>query len=280
MTDFSSASYWAPRLAAELDAGGFEWLAGPAAVDFAERVVLDHLARRGGAGASSAADTNSATAAKPGTRAVSDTPVDPAMPADSAAHTSDDSCADSSRLRILHFGAGSSSLGPDLAARLAARGVCADIIDADYVDLPALPAASTSSSVTLARARIDVLDPAALASAIRERSAFDVVIDKSVADAISCGVAVRAPAGGAEANIEVEPLVALLANLHAATNAHATWASISYSGTRYDDLGPEDGWAILEKTLLAQVSGQPRLVDGRTVYEPETGVWGWVLERV
>lgn len=66
--------------------------------------------------------------------------------------------------------------------------------------------------------------------------------------------------------------------------------SVSYSPIRYDflsDIGNDDsyGWKVVRKEMVAMTSipeGR-RVQDGdqeRIVYEPETGVWMYVLERV
>jgi hypothetical protein len=120
---------------------------------------------------------------------------------------------------------------------------------------------------------------------------WDFIIDKSTADAVSCGTLIN----------DLEPLILLLRNIAKVTPQGTRWISISYSANRYDCLLPtrdfvdkladgEDtiggyGWKVLERRFLASTS----LPEGRrwkddkgverVVYEPETGVWGWVLER-
>jgi hypothetical protein len=147
-----------------------------------------------------------------------------------------------------------------------------------------------------------------------EGRGWDFVIDKSTSDAISCGPLIPLPlsesSSRASANdhidididTDVEPLEVLLVNMAKVTRKGGKWISISYSEKRYACLitkpgsavsqgsrggeGEGYGWKVLEKRFLASTS----LPEGRrwrdkqgverVVYEPETGVWRWVLERI
>jgi hypothetical protein len=147
-----------------------------------------------------------------------------------------------------------------------------------------------------------------------EGRGWDFIIDKSTSDAISCGPLIPLPlsefSARASANdhididTDLEPLEVLLANMAKVTRKGGKWISISYSEKRYACLttcskpgsfvsqglgggeGEGYGWRVLDKRFLASTS----LPEGRrwrdkqgverVVYEPETGVWGWVLERI
>ena len=167
------------------------------------------------------------------------------------------------------------------------------VVDSDYV----------AESITLPNARqilnLNALDLLDLGK--KSGGGWDLIIDKSTADAISCGPLID----------DIEPINVLCNNMAEVTRKGTRWISISYSPTRFsflsattatsgqdgDGAGINDvmriegeggrvGWKVLEKRFLASTS----LPEGRrwkdesgverVVFEPETGVWGWVLERV
>lgn len=163
---------------------------------------------------------------------------------------------------------------------------------------------------------LDCLDLDDLATKSRivlgEGRGWDFIIDKSTSDAISCGPLIPLPLSQSSAragandcidiDTDVEPLEVLLGNMAKVTRKGGRWISVSYSEKRYACLisnpgtlvphesgvgeGEGYGWKVLEKRFLASTS----LPEGRrwrdeqgverVVYEPETGVWGWVLERI
>ena len=166
------------------------------------------------------------------------------------------------------------------------------VVDSDYV----------AESITLSTPR-PILNLNALdISDLRKNSegGWDLIIDKSTADAISCGPLIG----------DTEPINVLCNNMADVTKKGTRWISISYSPTRFSFLstisggngngagikdetrikeeegGGGGGLKVLEKKFLASTS----LPEGRrwkdesgverVVFEPETGVWGWVLERV
>ena len=167
------------------------------------------------------------------------------------------------------------------------------VVDSDYV----------AESITLPNSRqilnLNALDLSDLQN--KSEGRWDLIIDKSTADAISCGPLID----------EIEPINVLCNNMAEVTKTGTRWISISYSPTRFTFLsaikatsgrngdgaeindvmkiegeGGGGGWKVLEKRFLASTS----LPEGRrwkdasgverVVFEPETGVWGWVLERV
>jgi len=196
-----------------------------------------------------------------------------------------------------------------------------EVIDSDYV----------AESITLPSNRpilnLNALDLSDLLA--KSDIPWDLIIDKSTADAISCGPLIG----------EVEPIHVLCENLGQVTKKGTRWISISYSPTRFSFLptseasgseasaseaksgsgasGSEEksgsggderqgeiestdivngeggkrgegtkGWKLIERKFLASTSlpeGRRWKDEGgveRVVFEPETGVWGWVLERI
>jgi hypothetical protein len=199
-------------------------------------------------------------------------------------------------IKCLHLGCGTSTLGMELEEALKQRigdKVDVQVVDSDYV----------SESITLSTPRpilnLNALDLSDLRN--KSEGGWDLITDKSTADAISCGPLIG----------DVEPINVLCSNMAEVTKKGTRWISISYSPTRFsflsatkttsgangdgggirDELriegeGGGGGWKVLEKKFLASTSlpeGR-RWIDEsgveRVVFEPETGVWGWVLERV
>lgn len=109
---------------------------------------------------------------------------------------------------------------------------------------------------------------------------WDILVDKSTADAIACGEPVTVALGDGSAPKTAEPIEVLCRNLHRVTSEGATWLCISYSSSRFDFLagaGKQHGWRVRSKAPVSLTeSAQTEAV----VHRPETGTWGWVLERV
>ena len=197
--------------------------------------------------------------------------------------------------KCLHLGCGTSTLGLELEEAL--RRTIGDKVDIQLVDSDYV-----AESITLSTPRpilnLNALDIFDLRS--KSEGGWDLIIDKSTADAISCGPLIG----------DIEPINVLCSNMAEVTKRGTRWISISYSPTRFSFLNAtkttsggngvgagtryeakreregEGGWKVLEKRFLASTS----LPEGRrwkdesgverVVFEPETGVWGWVLERV
>lgn len=184
-------------------------------------------------------------------------------------------------IKCLHIGCGTSDLGKELEDALKEKlrsmvsnvEVDVQVIDSDYVAESIQPSANPS----LEPRQILPLDGLNLSDLMHKspEPGWDLIIDKSTADAISCGPLIDS----------IEPLQILLHNLAQVTKKGTRWISISYSATRFSHLEQGDGWKVIEKRFLASTS----LPEGRrwkdasgverVVFEPETGVWGWVLER-
>ena len=316
--DFSSADYWTTRFLAEKS---FEWL-----VSSAQIIPLVR---------SSIHDVGSLSA--------------------------NDHKGDGDIVNILHFGCGTSSLGSDIHEALAVEGDRSkfNLVDGDY-------AASTIETEhrTVPLVEIDVMDHESLESKTRQLckckgrngdrddtsgtsiedgkdnrkgedseyddeggdELWDILVDKSTADAICCGPDIPLkspllphPIGSQEeqsvfgpSSEMVQPIIVLCRNLARVTKRGGRWISISYSSSRFDHLtnphhlndlthphNPNsassptfsmnekvDGsWRVIEKEAIPNGSPTTREVDDgrgglRIVYEPETSVWVYILERV
>ncbi|WVW84450.1 hypothetical protein I302_106484 [Kwoniella bestiolae CBS 10118] len=224
-------------------------------------------------------------------------------------------------LNILHFGSGTSSLGPSfqhhLDTRQKGKGKAkqVQVYDSDYVPTP-----TTTSSSVVPFLLLDVLSLSSLMQNLPGggEEKWNLVIDKSTCDAISCGgaLSIDGPSifevgldeeGRVIASIS-DPIERLLYNLSQVTQTGGRWISISYSSNRFDNYlsdwpsahkqehekGHGDnekeikyGWILLKRQMISttyipsgRVVKDPRTGEERVVHEPETGVWMYVLERV
>lgn len=170
------------------------------------------------------------------------------------------------------------------------------VVDADYV-LPSLLSSRVVSVV-----QVDMLDIVSLKGVTEGQ--WDLVIDKSTADAISCGPSITRPTSALSSETHsVPPLEVLCDNLARVTRKGGRWLSISYSATRFEHVLPiptgtsamdsasdsaepvSPTWRLVVKQPLTTASmPEGRVIpDGkgfRTVYEPETPIWLYILERV
>jgi hypothetical protein len=320
--DFSSKEYWQTRFGRET---AFEWLARseiivPIVAQTAEDVLRQ---RKGGASTHR-----------------------PESQESSGGELTEGRDERREGLRILHFGCGSSNLGSDVKTYLdqhfaldpsttveeASRGPSTPAIDIQVIDADYVPP-DLLSSRPIPVIQLDVLDPESLRGARAQYGQWDLVIDKSTADAISCGpnlprsileedLLATTPGTLADDSLAgqdvpkgsaveprphgedlVEPIEVLCANLARVTSKGGKWISISYSASRFahipfpgSSLGgttetanggmetQRPGWKVLEKRPVASTSmPEGRVVrDGkgfRTVYEPDTPVWIYILER-
>ena len=141
---------------------------------------------------------------------------------------------------------------------------------------------------------------------------WDLLLDKSTADAISCGPDMPLPIfPSSSATVDgiassdssdnacgplVEPIIALCQTLAHATRKGGRWICISYSSTRFDHLSQrstsveeddleEPGWKLLSKSPVDGFTDSspstPLSAEGeRVVYTPQVNVWAYVLERI
>lgn len=273
--DFSSKTYWEHRFEKESE---FEWLA-------RSDVILPLVLRL-------VEEVRSAT-----DRRASDLHVHASHDAPIDAHVNSRS---DKAFRVLHFGCGSSNLGSEIHQHLSENSIPAEVIDADYVPTTAL----STRSVPLIQ--LDVLDASSIAQTTKEDGLWDLLVDKSTADAISCGPSIprlctsnsNTPSSvaldsGCQDGPLLPPIEVLCDNLARATRPGGRWISISYSASRFDHLlghssteaRNSHSWRIVEKVSLGSTSlPEGRVVvDGkgnsRTVYEPETPTWAYILER-
>jgi hypothetical protein len=192
----------------------------------------------------------------------------------------------STPISILHFGCGSSTLGVDLQRHL---GDGAVVSDADYASssLYARESASTLPDCTHPPRQVplfdvDVLDLDSMRS-IAPADGWDLVVDKSTADAISCAppLPISLPSQATPSAAQVEALEVLCSNLGAVASCHCRWVSISYSATRFDFLThqPVGGWRVVSKFPARLQPTTSTKEEGHIVHQPVTGTWVWVLAR-
>ncbi|WVQ65987.1 uncharacterized protein L199_004165 [Kwoniella botswanensis] len=203
-------------------------------------------------------------------------------------------------LNILHFGSGTSSLGSSLqryfdsaksTSKTKAKGKSRDkvqVYDSDYVPTPQ---SSHPSDVNVPFILLDVLSLQSLKSNTPEGK-WDLIIDKSTCDAISCGGPLprsTVDQGEEEENGSLSNRIErLLYNLSKVTKVGGRWISTSYSSNRFDDeIYTKYGWKLIKKQMISttyipggRIVKDPRSGEERVVHEPETGVWIYVLEKV
>ncbi|WVQ80617.1 hypothetical protein IAT38_002722 [Cryptococcus sp. DSM 104549] len=160
---------------------------------------------------------------------------------------------------------------------------------------------------------IDVLSLSSLLSSLpttsppgpsTARPQWHFILDKSTSDAISTGPPlppsspsslVSSSTSSPAFDLPTDPVERLAHNLAQVTPPGARWLSISYSPSRYPFLPSSTaatgeqagiGWHVLKREMIATTSlpGGRRVREAngeeRVVYEPETGVWAYLLERV
>lgn len=187
-------------------------------------------------------------------------------------------------ISILHFGCGSSTLGVDLQRHLGKRVA---VSDGDYAS-SSLRARHSASGLCISRCplqvpllEVDVLDIMSLRS-IAPTDGWDVLVDKSTADAISCSppLPISSPSSCSPGPAQVDALEVLCNNLGAVASRHSRWVSISYSATRFDFLAhrPAGSWQVIAK-FPAKLRPTLSTNEGHVVHRPATGTWVWVLAR-
>lgn len=184
-------------------------------------------------------------------------------------------------LKILHFGCGSSSLGTEIQRHFGGRVI---VSDSDYASSSISPAADAD---TIVKREVPLLDMDVLSiDSLRSTSpkqGWDLIIDKSTADCISCGQPVTTRDDGDSCTGETSTkscLHILSDNLSQVVPVGGIWISVSYSASRYDYLSQCSSapWRVVgkEALLLAPTVSN----NNHIVYHPSTGIWAWVLERV
>ena len=339
--DFSSLSYWSDRFEGETS---FEWLARSEVILPLVQASVDAIYASSLVPALTSSSSSSALHSPASPASVSSsgsTPPPESLPYEGApdsgtitqaeedaearastrsgAGTEEEIAGRGASFRILHFGCGSSLLGADIQSRVTPpSSLPLKVVDTDYV-LPSL-----LSSRPIPVFQVDMLDQDSLGGMTAQSGGeWDLVIDKSTADAISCGSSIWKPLGGTINGFSnVPPLTVLCENLAWVVKKGGRWLCVSYSSTRFDDLkqlaardydprfNPLDlaaremeddddslelegllgtpwspGWKMISKQPLS-VASMPEgrvIKDGkgfRTVYQPETPIWLYILERI
>lgn len=187
------------------------------------------------------------------------------------------------------------------------------VVDADYV-ASALPARDRNGCPDRdgeaapplpPLVQMDMLSPSSLARSVSRDAAgqvrgWDLVVDKSTADAISTGpsapASVPVPDPGAQVEIEEEgrgaeggegqamvamdPVERLARGLAGVVRPGGRWVCVSFSQTRFADLHAGWGWTLVDQRWVALPSedhgrpGQPK------VYTPEVKIVIYILARV
>lgn len=180
--------------------------------------------------------------------------------------------------RILHLGCGSSTLGADIQRRFGARS---EVYDADFALSDAQRSyLSRAEEPTLRELPVLHINALSLSDLLRTQpeGGWDILVDKSTADAISCGEPLPDDSDHAPSDTS-EPIELLCVNLSKVTRPHAVWLCVSYSSNRFDFLSSAEkrfGWRVRSKSPVSRPSHQK---PGDVVHRPETCTWAWLLER-
>ncbi|WRT67596.1 uncharacterized protein IL334_004568 [Kwoniella shivajii] len=328
-TDFSSAEYWSKRFDTE---ASFEWLVSDEKLlCFIEDNLPPSLLTQEQDQDQEETDTEDHDNGK-----VTDGGMKESL---------DGRTKDTVNVDILHFGSGTSSLGSTLHRHLNDTNLSRkrklnlnlhsnfQVYDSDYVPLPkSVPVLSTSttsatpSTITTNSVSDDVpfilQDVLSIESLLKTLpkslcKKWDLLIDKSTSDAISCSSHLPNHEHPIYGESPVDPVERLAWNLSKVTGKGARWISISYSTDRYNfisspksppssssSLPParfshtlniqnehegkqiDFGWKVLSKKMIdttyipsGRIIKDPKSGMERVVHEPETGVWAYVLER-
>lgn len=182
-------------------------------------------------------------------------------------------------LNVLHFGCGSSSLGIEIMRQHGKRVL---VYDADYACTGTKPSTKPASLANPTFINMDVLSLESLCSSAPS-TGWDILVDKSTADAISCGPSIDINDSQPQQvgrRRKRDPIHVLCYNLSQVTRVGGLWISVSYSATRYDFLsdGAVPFWRVVERVPL-QLAPTTTASD-HVVYQAPTGIWAWVLERI
>lgn len=216
--NFSSQTYWEDRFRA--DSGSFDWLSSDASIFTS--IIHDYTRSR--SLSSTTTDTKTKTKAK---------------------------------TRVLHIGSGTSDLSFALRRgrdRTVDRENESGTLDLDITNVDYSQAAvewgmdrerALFGDVCMRWETLDLLDGAAAWWRRGEEGQgqeeglgmFDVVLDKSTADAMACGEPVKVSSSGPDADeAEVHPVEVLALNLARVVVPGGLWISLSYSAWRFDFL--------------------------------------------
>ncbi|KAF8602884.1 hypothetical protein BDV93DRAFT_523733 [Ceratobasidium sp. AG-I] len=170
--------------------------------------------------------------------------------------------------KIIHIGCGNSELSLDVRQLLQDRRESTDtgpeVTNIDYAP-PALERMKAAEMTRFGDTKmrweaVDLLDWSATSQSILKTSDESLslntkddntepvitptrllILDKSTADAISCGPDIHTPLLGGEASL-VHPTEALALHLGALAAEGSVWLALSYSSTRFDFLPPTNGY--------------------------------------
>lgn len=121
----------------------------------------------------------------------------------------------------------------------------------------------------------------------RQNKPYDLIVDKSTADAIACGVdvpiTVRNPSSrpsspsGSPQELKVQPTISLALHLAYLTHPNSRWLAISYSAERFDFLDPQE---VREVDVDVDAGGEAGSdSDSTTIPETFNPARFWELEK-
>ncbi|CAE6457179.1 unnamed protein product [Rhizoctonia solani] len=218
MPDYSSHAYWQSRFQNETH---FEWL-GPG------DIILPHVARAFGQVPNINYNEGSDRWSK-----VPDQPFNGPGPK-----------------KILHIGSGTSQLSLVLRFLVSARIINIDFEQSCLTQLRQSEL-TEYGDIKMEYEQLDMLDWEQVQTRLGEEAKV-LIIDKSTSDAISCGPDKCSPFSTSP----ISPVQILALHLAALSAPGSTWIILSYSTTRFDDIG--EFWNVETREKVIAESGQTR----------------------
>ncbi|KAJ3069152.1 hypothetical protein HDU99_003008 [Rhizoclosmatium hyalinum] len=201
------------------------------------------------------------------------------------------------KARILHIGSGTSTLSNSLRTRLVPSLISnpRNIVNLDYSELAIERGRQLElqefGSIEMSYTVADLLNYSSLEASLHK--IFDMpllvnlVVEKSCADAISCGPHITTQVTQPENIITVAPTVALALHLSRITKSGSKWIALSYSKYRFDFLNPDSDEFSKEASQLWKVVETHQVkpdISNETVkanvYQPEVFHTLFIVERL
>ncbi|KAJ1308076.1 hypothetical protein OPQ81_002141 [Rhizoctonia solani] len=234
MPDYSSPEYWLSRFQKETH---FEWLG-------SGHIISLHVARAFGR-----------TLSEDGTWS-----PDP----------SGENATTPRPTKILHIGSGTSKISLHLRSLVLAPIVNIDFVENCLTQLRQFEL-NAFGNVKMGYEQLDMLDWEQVEAQLRGKEGEETVliIDKSTSDAISCGPDRPSPFS----SCLIPPVKVLAFNLAALSSPGSIWLALSYSTSRFDEIG--ELWNIEERVKIPVTGGQQK----EGVWAPEVWHTLFVLRR-
>ncbi|KAJ3019239.1 UNVERIFIED_CONTAM: hypothetical protein HDU68_010751 [Siphonaria sp. JEL0065] len=201
---------------------------------------------------------------------------------------------------VLHVGCGTSTVSNSLRHKLVPDYIkdSKSIINLDYSELAVLRGKDLElkefENVAMRWIVADLLSWDSLKQSLEQVSdslLYRIIVEKSTADAISCGVDVATINPVSHQPVTVSPTVALAFHLSKVTALGSIWIALSYSKYRFDFLNPESDeysndaaqlWKVVNTISVKPetTKSSPQTPKGHVVHEPEVFHTLFFVQRI